>query len=194
MTQLLLKSNKNDVVMCYMLFLISCCFMGDKFLLVFADDPIFCLVYGNPSAGSNMNLMKWWGTDDNKNIYYCMWQPCRWNFRILFFLSLNAYKSFGLFSVFNKIFVRTTSNITNCIIYHLVQRFDCVFIKRLNQYNIVNSYNDLLQVTMIASGTDHLLLLTHQGQVYSCGCGEQGQLGRLPERGATRNCRKGLSE
>ncbi|XP_075211918.1 regulator of chromosome condensation-like [Lycorma delicatula] len=50
------------------------------------------------------------------------------------------------------------------------------------------------QVIKIASGADHLVLLTANGHVYTCGCGEQGQLGRLSERAATRSSRKGLSQ
>lgn len=78
--------------------------MGDIFLLVFADDPIFCLVFGNLSAGSSMNLMKWWGTDDNKNINYYITacdNRADGTFSFCFFLSLYEYKSFELFSVFN---------------------------------------------------------------------------------------------
>ncbi|XP_046663779.1 regulator of chromosome condensation-like isoform X2 [Homalodisca vitripennis] len=50
------------------------------------------------------------------------------------------------------------------------------------------------KVMRIASGTDHLLMLTRQGQLYTCGCGEQGQLGRLSERGANRSSRQGLNQ
>lgn len=48
------------------------------------------------------------------------------------------------------------------------------------------------RVLKLASGADHLALLTVDGQVYTCGCGEQGQLGRLPERSAQRNNRLGI--
>ncbi|XP_063236948.1 regulator of chromosome condensation [Bacillus rossius redtenbacheri] len=45
----------------------------------------------------------------------------------------------------------------------------------------------------VASGVDHLVLLSETGEVYTCGCGEQGQLGRVPERAAGRdNSRRGI--
>ncbi|XP_036395386.1 regulator of chromosome condensation [Megalops cyprinoides] len=47
-------------------------------------------------------------------------------------------------------------------------------------------------VVKIASGNDHLVMLTLNGDLYSSGCGEQGQLGRVPERFANRGGRKGL--
>ncbi|KAJ8340880.1 hypothetical protein SKAU_G00331710 [Synaphobranchus kaupii] len=47
-------------------------------------------------------------------------------------------------------------------------------------------------VIKIASGNDHLVMLTLSGDLYSSGCGEQGQLGRVPERFANRGGRKGL--
>ncbi|XP_049336552.1 regulator of chromosome condensation [Astyanax mexicanus] len=47
-------------------------------------------------------------------------------------------------------------------------------------------------VIKIASGNDHLVMLTVNGEIYTSGCGEQGQLGRVPERFANRGGRKGL--
>ncbi|KAM9319509.1 regulator of chromosome condensation isoform 2-T2 [Gastrophryne carolinensis] len=47
-------------------------------------------------------------------------------------------------------------------------------------------------VVKIASGNDHLVMLTIDGDLYTCGCGEQGQLGRVPERFTNRGGRKGL--
>uniref|UniRef100_A0A8C9SL14 Regulator of chromosome condensation 1 n=1 Tax=Scleropages formosus TaxID=113540 RepID=A0A8C9SL14_SCLFO len=47
-------------------------------------------------------------------------------------------------------------------------------------------------VVKIASGNDHLMILTLSGDLYSSGCGDQGQLGRVPERFANRGGRKGL--
>nr|CAD7569460.1 unnamed protein product [Timema californicum] len=50
-----------------------------------------------------------------------------------------------------------------------------------------------IKVTKIASGIDHLVMLTEDGQLFTCGCGEQGQLGRVPERGAGRgDSRRGI--
>lgn len=46
----------------------------------------------------------------------------------------------------------------------------------------------------IASGADHLVLLDNNRRVYTCGCGEQGQLGRLSERSTDRHNRKGVSQ
>ena len=43
----------------------------------------------------------------------------------------------------------------------------------------------------IASGADHLVCLTQDGQVYTCGCAEQGQLGRVAEIFSNRGGRKG---
>ena len=45
----------------------------------------------------------------------------------------------------------------------------------------------------IASGADHLVILTSKGGVYTIGCGEQGQLGRLSVRTATGESRRGKS-
>ncbi|EDQ86374.1 uncharacterized protein MONBRDRAFT_33844 [Monosiga brevicollis MX1] len=44
----------------------------------------------------------------------------------------------------------------------------------------------------ISSGSDHLLILTTEGQVYSMGTGKQGQLGRLPEKKTTRDAYRSL--
>ncbi|XP_065221614.1 regulator of chromosome condensation-like isoform X1 [Planococcus citri] len=44
----------------------------------------------------------------------------------------------------------------------------------------------------IASGTDHLLILSTNGSLYSSGCAEQGQLGRISVRFADRGSRRGL--
>ncbi|XP_068624475.1 regulator of chromosome condensation-like [Battus philenor] len=45
----------------------------------------------------------------------------------------------------------------------------------------------------IASGGDHLVILSTSGSVYTMGCGEQGQLGRLSQRSASRFARQGFS-
>ncbi|CAH0757279.1 unnamed protein product [Diatraea saccharalis] len=45
----------------------------------------------------------------------------------------------------------------------------------------------------IASGGDHLVILCTSGSVYTMGCGEQGQLGRLSQRSASRDARQGFS-
>ncbi|KAK5640322.1 hypothetical protein RI129_011133 [Pyrocoelia pectoralis] len=46
-------------------------------------------------------------------------------------------------------------------------------------------------VVKIASGADHFVSLTSHGDVYTCGCAEQGQLGRTSERGSSRTARSG---
>lgn len=46
-------------------------------------------------------------------------------------------------------------------------------------------------VLKIASGGDHIVFLTITGDVYTCGCPEQGQLGRVTERGSNRNNARG---
>ncbi|KAM6967957.1 regulator of chromosome condensation [Aplochiton taeniatus] len=48
-------------------------------------------------------------------------------------------------------------------------------------------------VVKIVSGNDHVVMLTLSGGLYTSGCGEQGQLGRVPELFANRGGRKGLS-
>lgn len=50
----------------------------------------------------------------------------------------------------------------------------------------------LVSVSTIASGSDHLALLSCDGHLYTCGCGEQGQLGRVAECFTNRGGRKGL--
>lgn len=48
-------------------------------------------------------------------------------------------------------------------------------------------------IVKVASGSDHLALLANDGKLYTCGCGEQGQLGRIPQYFSARGGRKGLS-
>lgn len=48
-------------------------------------------------------------------------------------------------------------------------------------------------VSKIVSGSDHLILLTVDGRLFSCGCPEQGQLGRVTARSASRDCRGGMA-
>jgi len=43
----------------------------------------------------------------------------------------------------------------------------------------------------IASGADHFVCLSVEGHVYTCGCAEQGQLGRVAEVFSDRGGRKG---
>lgn len=45
---------------------------------------------------------------------------------------------------------------------------------------------------LLPSGNDHLVMLTTDGDLYTLGCGEQGQLGRVPELFANRGGRQGL--
>lgn len=47
-------------------------------------------------------------------------------------------------------------------------------------------------IVKIASGADHLVMLAEDGQLHTVGCGEQGQLGRVSERGADRLSRQGM--
>jgi len=49
-----------------------------------------------------------------------------------------------------------------------------------------------LDIAKIASGSDHIALLTTSGELYTLGCGEQGQLGRIGERFTARGGRRGL--
>lgn len=51
--------------------------------------------------------------------------------------------------------------------------------------------NDV-KVVKIVSGTDHLVLLSDDGQVYTVGNTEQGQLGRVAECFSNQGGRKGL--
>ncbi|XP_055545053.1 regulator of chromosome condensation [Wyeomyia smithii] len=46
----------------------------------------------------------------------------------------------------------------------------------------------------IASGGDHLVILTEIGHVYTVGCAEQGQLGRISTRAASGESRRGKKE
>ncbi|XP_026150239.1 regulator of chromosome condensation [Mastacembelus armatus] len=48
-------------------------------------------------------------------------------------------------------------------------------------------------IVKIASGNDHLVLVTLDGNLYTSGCAEQGQLGRVPEQFSNRGGRKGLT-
>ncbi|CAH8463465.1 unnamed protein product [Dicrocoelium dendriticum] len=49
-----------------------------------------------------------------------------------------------------------------------------------------------IRVIKIASGQDHLVCLTEEGRLYTMGCGEQGQLGRIAERFARTGGRSGI--
>lgn len=51
-----------------------------------------------------------------------------------------------------------------------------------------------LIVVDIASGSDHLVMLTSSGIVYTIGCGEQGQLGRITQRSSSGKSRRGKNE
>ncbi|KAF6200519.1 hypothetical protein GE061_004962 [Apolygus lucorum] len=51
-----------------------------------------------------------------------------------------------------------------------------------------------IKFTKIASGCHHLALLGVDGNIYTAGCGEQGQLGRLSERSSSRDCRQGAGQ
>lgn len=55
-------------------------------------------------------------------------------------------------------------------------------------------YEIIKEVTVvkIASGADHIVFLTNHGEVYTCGCAEQGQLGRMTERSCGRYARSGF--
>ncbi|KAL5291359.1 RCC1 family protein [Megaselia abdita] len=46
----------------------------------------------------------------------------------------------------------------------------------------------------IASGADHLVMLTTGGSVYTVGCAEQGQLGRISMRSASGDSRRGKTQ
>lgn len=46
----------------------------------------------------------------------------------------------------------------------------------------------------ISSGADHLAMLTDDGQVFTVGCGEQGQLGRVTARSSGGETRRGKTE
>ena len=47
--------------------------------------------------------------------------------------------------------------------------------------------------TLTHTGSDHLTLLTEHGDIYTLGCAEQGQIGRVPECFSSRGGRKGTS-
>ncbi|XP_019741786.1 regulator of chromosome condensation isoform X2 [Hippocampus comes] len=47
-------------------------------------------------------------------------------------------------------------------------------------------------VVKVASGNDHLVMVTMEGNLYTSGTAEQGQLGRVPEQFSNRGGRKGL--
>ena len=50
-----------------------------------------------------------------------------------------------------------------------------------------------VHVTKIVSGSDHLAMLSSDGQLWTMGNSEQGQLGRVNEKFAHRGGRRGLA-
>ncbi|KAL3284777.1 hypothetical protein HHI36_018920 [Cryptolaemus montrouzieri] len=51
-----------------------------------------------------------------------------------------------------------------------------------------------IPIVKVASGENHIVFLSKFGQVYTCGNGEQGQLGRTSERHSGRDGRGGMSK
>ena len=47
--------------------------------------------------------------------------------------------------------------------------------------------NPVVKIIKIVSGVNHLVMLGDDGGVYTCGCGEQGQLGRIKPTRKLRN-------
>lgn len=62
-------------------------------------------------------------------------------------------------------------------------------VKQMKPVKILNN----IQIVKISSGADHLACLSSDGVVYTCGCGQNGQLGRLTERACPDGGRKGLA-
>ncbi|GFU18988.1 regulator of chromosome condensation [Nephila pilipes] len=62
-------------------------------------------------------------------------------------------------------------------------------VKQIKPIKILNG----ITVVKISSGTEHLACLSNEGVVYTCGCGENGQLGRFSERACRDGGRKGRS-
>lgn len=48
-------------------------------------------------------------------------------------------------------------------------------------------------IVKICSGADHFVMLTSKGTVLTEGCPEQGQLGRISQRSASRHARRGMN-
>ncbi|GFY49462.1 regulator of chromosome condensation [Trichonephila inaurata madagascariensis] len=62
-------------------------------------------------------------------------------------------------------------------------------VKQIKPIKILNG----ITIVKISSGTEHLACLSNEGVVYTCGCGENGQLGRFSERACRDGGRKGRS-
>lgn len=57
-------------------------------------------------------------------------------------------------------------------------------------YELMESFSGGAPIIVkIASGADHIVMLSQHGIIYTCGCPEQGQLGRTTERSSSRNAR-----
>lgn len=59
---------------------------------------------------------------------------------------------------------------------------------------LLPSDKDICISRLILLGNDHMVMVTLEGNLYSSGSAEQGQLGRVPEHFSNRGGRKGLGK
>lgn len=51
-----------------------------------------------------------------------------------------------------------------------------------------------VRIQKIASGCDHFVALSYDGHIYTSGCGDHGQLGRVARYFASRGGRRGIGK
>lgn len=98
-------------------------------------------------------------------------------------------KTFSLSTLTLKI--RTTTHLRTSLTSHPMQDNNgpLGLLKEGNGHKTPQQVLADVPVVKVSSGNNHLALLAQDGRVFTCGCGEAGQLGRIAEVFANRSSR-----